>query len=123
MQKSLRVLKLLRILIDRVLFSVFRDSALYTFLSDCVFFRFLIDRVLSMVLSDIGSFLVLSDTVVFEFSVISCSKRFSVIDSSLGYESSFSGMPVLFIKRCYHFFLLTLKYPFISESCIEIKLS
>ena len=45
------VLKLLRVLRDRVLFRVLSDSVLFRFLGDLVFFRSLSDRVLFMVLS------------------------------------------------------------------------
>ena len=81
--KFFKVLKLLRVHSGRVLFRVLRDSVVFRFLSDWVFFRFLF-------------LLVLSDRVLFESSVKGSSKGSSVIDSSLGYQSSFSSMPVLF---------------------------
>ena len=79
-QKSLRVLKLLWIFIDRVV---------YRFHSDSVLFRFFIDRIL---------FRVLSDRVLFESSVIESSSGSAVIDSSLGHKCSFSVMSLYFYQ-------------------------
>ena len=49
-QKSLRILKPLRVFNDRVLFRVLSDNVLFRFLSDGIFCRFFSDRVLFMVL-------------------------------------------------------------------------
>ena len=77
-QKLLRVLKLLRI---------FNDSVVFRFHSDNVLFRFLIDRIL---------FRVLSGEVYFESSEIGSSSLGSiVIDSSL-HQCSFSAMSLFF---------------------------
>ena len=65
-QYSLRILKILRVLVD---------SALLRFYSDGVPFRFYSDRVL---------FWFLSKRFIFESSVIGSSSKFSIIDSSLG---------------------------------------
>ena len=77
-QKSLRVLKLLRIFIDSVVFRFY-----------VVFFRFPIDTIL---------FRVLSDRVFFESSEIgSSSLGYAVIDSSL-HQCSFSSMSLFFYQ-------------------------
>ena len=76
-QKSLRVLKLLRVLIDRVLFRLFSD-------------RF--------------PFRVLSDRVVFKSSVIGFSSGFSVISWVI--SALFLACRYLFIKSCCYFLSL-----------------
>ena len=89
MQKSLRVLKLLKVLLG-VLFRFHSDRALFRFLSDRVLLR------------------VLSDRIFFESSVISSSSGSSVIDSSLGSSvlgHLFFWHPLFFIKTCYSFFI------------------
>ena len=78
-QNSLRILKLLRVLIDSILF------------------RFRSDKFLIRVLSD---------TVLFVSSVSSTSSRPSVMDSSLGSSTLFSDMTPLFNKTCHYFLLL-----------------
>ena len=98
-QMSLRVLKLLRVLSDRVLCRVLSDRFLFRIvgnrvhfrvLSDRDLFRFLSDRVLFRFLCDRVLYRVLMDSDLFKSSWIS-SPYSSVIDSSL--ES-----PVLFVK-------------------------
>ena len=104
-QNSLRVLKLLKVFCNRVLFRVLSDSVFFRFLSDLVFFRCLSDRVLFMVLSDRVFFMVLSDRVLFESSVIDSLKGSLVIYSSFGLSILFSRYcRYFYIKRCYHFF-------------------
>ena len=99
-QKWFRVLKLLRLLSDRVLFRVLSDSALFRLLSNCIFFRFLSDRVL---------FMVLSDRFFFDSSVIGFLKDYSVIDSSFGLSVFFFRYMSSFIKRCHHFFIKNIR--------------
>ena len=77
-QKSLKVLKLLRIFIDSIVFR---------FNSDRTLFRFPIDRIL---------FRVLSDRVFSESSVIGCSSGSTVL---LGYQCSFSAMWLFFLSN------------------------
>ena len=77
-QKSLRVLKLQRIFIDRVVFRFHSDRALFRFLIDMILFR------------------VLSDRVFIDYSVLGSSSGSVVIDSSLGLSVLFSAMPLFF---------------------------
>ena len=74
-QNSLRILNLLRVLSDRVLFRflsdgflfrIFRDRVLFRFLSESVFFRLLIDRVFIRFLIDRVFLRVLNDRILFE---------------------------------------------------------
>ena len=122
-QMSLRVLKLLRVLSDRVLcrvlsdrflfrivgnrvhFRVLSDRDLFRFLSDRVFFRFLCDRVL---------YRVLMDSDLFKSSWIG-SPYSSVIDSSL--ES-----PVLFVKYPAIFFYQSVQPLFYLKQMFCFKL-
>ena len=84
-QKSLKVLKLLRIFIDSIVFR---------FHSDRTLFRFFIDRIL---------FRVLSDRVFFESSVIGCSSGSTVL---LGHQCFFSAMSLFFLSnRAANFFI------------------
>ena len=77
-----KVLKLLRVLIDRVLFGFHSDRILFRFLSDKAILKVLINMVL------------------FESSVIDSSSGASVVDSSLlDHQCSFSGMPQLFYQN------------------------
>ena len=76
-QKSLKVLKLLRIFIDSVVFRFHNDRTL---------FRFFIDRIL---------FRVLSDSVFSESSVIGSSSGSAVL---LGHQCSFSTMSQFFYQ-------------------------
>ena len=77
-QKSLKVLKLLRIFIDSVVFR---------FHSDRTFFRFFVDRIL---------FRVLNDRVFSESSIIGSSSRSTVF---LGHQCSFSAMWLFFLSN------------------------
>ena len=88
-QKTLRIMKLLRVLSDRVILRVLSDRFLFCFLSDWVSFRFLSDGILLMVLSD---------RVLFKSSVIGSSKGSSEIDS-------FPGLAVLFFRYASTFFI------------------
>ena len=93
-QKPLRVLKLLWIFID---------SVVYRFHGDSVLFRFFIDRII---------FRVLSDRVFFESSAIESSSGSAAIDSSLGSSMLFfiflsNRATIFFIKnRCFALHLL-----------------
>ena len=80
-QKLMRVLKLVRVLSDKVFFRL---------LSDKTFLRFLSDRVLSRVLSD---------RVLFDSSVISSSSGSSMIDSSCSSSVLFFRFVALFYKN------------------------
>ena len=77
-QNTLKVLKLLRIFIDSVVFS---------FHSDSTFYRFFIDRIL---------FRVLSNRVFSESSVIGSSSGSTVL---LGHQCSFSAMSLFFLSN------------------------
>ena len=81
-KKSLRVLKLLRIITDRVLFRFLNDMVLYRFLSDGVLLK------------------VLSHRVIFESSAIRSSSRSSVIDSSLRSSVLFFRHVATFLLKC-----------------------
>ena len=86
MQKSLRVLKLLWIFIDRVVFRCHSDSVLFRFFIDMILFR------------------VLSDRVLFESSVIESSSGSAVMNSSLGSSVLFfRHVAIFFIRLCYYF--------------------
>ena len=86
-QKSLRVLKLLWILSDRVVYKCHSDSVL---------FRFFIDQIL---------FGVLSDKVLFAFSVNGSASGSTVIDSPLGSSMLFFRHVAIFLsKRAIIFF-------------------
>ena len=80
-EKSLRVLKLLTVL---------SDSILFRFLINLVFFRYLRDTVLLMVFSD---------RVLFESSVICSSKGSLVIDSSFGLSVVFFRHAGTFLSK------------------------
>ena len=82
-QKSLRVQKLLWILIEIIVYRCYKARVL---------FRFFLDRIL---------FRVFSDRVVFEFSVIESSSGSAVRDYSL--DSSM--LSFIFYQSCYYFFL------------------
>ena len=105
-QKSLRVLKLLRVLSDRVLFkflSVDISSRLSVIGS---FVRFSVMSVFFRYISEWVFFRFFSDSVLFESSVLGSSSGSSVMDSSLG----FSVLPVCsysFIKMCSTFFIMS----------------
>ena len=71
-QKSLRILKLLRILINRVLFKFFSDRVLFR---------------------------VLSDRLLFESSVMGSSSGSSVTILLFGHQCSSSGMPLFFYQN------------------------
>ena len=87
-QKSVKVLKLLRIFIDSVVFK---------FHSDRTFFRFFVNGILCRVLSD----------RVFSGSSVIGSSSGSVV--FLVHECSFSAMPqFFFIKLCCYFFYFAL---------------
>ena len=75
-QRSLRILKLLSILIDRAVYRCHSNNALLSFSIDRILFRFFSDRVL------------------FDFSVIESSSGSAVIDSSLG-----SSMLAIFLSN------------------------
>ena len=88
MQKSLRVLQLLRIFIYSVVFRFY--GILFRFPTDTILFR------------------VLSDRVFFESSEIgssSSSLDSAAIDSSL-HQCSFYAMSLFFIKSCYYIFFI-----------------
>ena len=65
-QYSLRILKILKVLVDSALLRFYNDSAPFRFYSDRVMFWFLSNR------------------FIFESSVIGSSSKFSIIDSSPG---------------------------------------
>ena len=65
--KSLRVLKVLRVLSDKILFRIVSDRVLFRVLRDRVLFRVLSGRVLFKALSDGVLFRVLSNRVLFVF--------------------------------------------------------
>ena len=87
--KSLRVLKLLWIFIDRVVYRCYSDNVLFRFFIDRIFFR------------------VLNDRVLYESSVAESSSGSAVIDSSiiLDHQSSFSAMPLFFYQIALLFFI------------------
>ena len=88
-QMSLRVLKLLRVFIDKVLSRCHNDRVLFRFLSDRVLLR------------------VLSSKVLFNSSMIGSSSNSSVMDSFLGLSVLFfRHAAIIFIKTCYYFLLL-----------------
>ena len=76
-QKSLRLVKLLRVLNDKILFKFHSDRILFVFSSERVLLR------------------VLSDRVIIEFSVIGSSSWSSVIESSLGSSMFFFFLVVI----------------------------
>ena len=106
-QKSLRVLNLLRVL---------SDSVLFRFLSDWALFKFLSDRVL---------FMVLSDRALFQSSVVCSSEGSSVIDSSLGLlVLLFRCVGTFLSKSATTFFIKTdvLFYIIFSKRCLFLTI-
>ena len=101
-QKSLKVLKLLRIFIDSIVFS---------FHSDRTLFRFFIDRIL---------FRVLSDRVFSESSVIGSSSGSAVL---LGHQCSFSAMSLFFYQILLLFFYQKQMFCFTLYSQNEVRLA
>ena len=77
-QKSLKVLKLLRIFIDSIVFRFHRNRIFFWFFIDMIFFRVLSDRVFS------------------ESSVIGSSSGSTAL---LGYQCCFSAMSLFFLSN------------------------